>query len=189
MSGSLTSGGHGTGWTGLRARVDWEREEIWTCKVEVGLRPGPTAYEMSNSLGADKLEVRRSGRSNNRYWRQAGRQGRLMDRGTEGQRQTDTDRQKGKTQRWMLMRDSAAFPTEWELAGWCWLIAVNCDCDCDWNWRQRSGSRSSRKERCLARAYGATSSWPTTGLTGQTRAGHSAHQLGRDLAASSRWHT
>lgn len=22
------------------------------------------------------------------------------------------------------------FPTEWELAGWCWLLGVNCDCDC-----------------------------------------------------------
>lgn len=79
------------------------------------------------------------------------------------------------------MRDSAASPQEWELAGWCWLIGVKCDYDCDWNWRQRSGSRSSRKERCLARAYGATSSRPTTGPTRWPRSASSPGLLGPGL--------
>lgn len=30
---SLTPGGHGSGWTGLRARVGWEREQFGVCKV------------------------------------------------------------------------------------------------------------------------------------------------------------
>lgn len=100
------------------------------------------------------------------------------------QRNRETDRlAEGRTERERM--DAYArlsrFPTERVGAvqgGAGRLIGVNCCVAIvimiairfDWNWRQRSGS--SRKERCLARAYGATSqlkSRPTTGLTGWPR--------------------
>lgn len=99
----------------------------------------------------------------------------------DGERQAETQREMDAYAR------LSCFPTRMG-AGQVVLavIGVKCDYDCDWNWRQRSGSRSSRKERCLARAYGATSSRPTTGpnalATERQLAGTGT------WAASSRWH-
>lgn len=138
---------------------------------------------MSISLGADKNEGRAVGRSNNKIL--------FVDRKAQTEREAEKQRDRHKTHRhreregWMLMLDSAASPQNWELAGWCWLLGVNWDCDCNWNWRQRSGSRSSRKERCLARALRchliAADDWPSALAM--------ERQLAGSWAASSRWHT
>lgn len=125
---------------------------------------------------------RSDGQATNTVCRQKGRR-----TGRQVEKQRDKTQTHRHTERGMdaYVRLSR-FPTEWEeLAGWCWLLGVNCDCDCDWNWRQRSGSRSSRKERCLARAYRchliAADDWPNALAM--------ERQLAGTWAASSRWHT
>jgi hypothetical protein len=105
---------------------------------------------MSNSLGADKVKV--GGQSD----APTNKHGREVYLGKEAGRQAG--RQAGRNRKdGLLMRDLSRFPTGWKLAGWCWLISIGVNCVriviAIWNWRQRSGSRSSRKERCLARAF------------------------------------
>lgn len=69
---------------------------------------------------------RSDGQATNTVCRQKGRQ---TDRQVEKQRdktQTHRHTERGMDAYVRLSR----FPTEWELAGWCWLLGVNCDCDC-----------------------------------------------------------
>lgn len=148
--------------------MDWERELTGTCKVEQAEAEVRQLMKLSNSPKAARTKVGRwDGQTTNSC------QG---DR--EADRQTDREAQetarRSPTRREMdAYARLSRFPTDWELAGWCWLIGVNCGCDCDW----KTGANdpdpdpAGRSGALPVRACGATSSRPATGLT-PGRAGH-----------------